>query len=59
VERGAPAGHMGIVTRFTANFQRNALFSPYANNFIELQALRLSIFSIRAKKTVLFPATIT
>ena len=59
VGQGAPASHIRIVARFEANFQRNALFTPYANNFIELQALRLSIFSEGGEKTVPFSATIT
>ena len=48
-----------IIALFSANHQSIAVVTPSANDFIELQALRLSIFPKGAKKTVLFPAMIT
>jgi hypothetical protein len=48
-----------IIRDFGDNYQRIAQVNPYVNDFIELQALRLSIFPKGAKKTVLFPAMIT
>ena len=54
-----PPDHMGIIALFSVNHQSIAVVTPSINDFIELQALRLSIFPKEAKKTVLFPAMIT